>query len=240
MGLLGSLIGGSIGWWTLGSLGAIIGMVFGHLSEEQASFINNKNRANNDRSGFLATLLVLVAAVMKADQTVKKSELDYVKRSLVATFGEKEAASALLMLRDILKQDIPVNEVVHQARVNINYSSKLQLMHLLFGIALADKDFSKDERDCLQQIAIGLGVSQKDFSSVLAMFVKDNSSAYKILEVDKNASDDEIKKAYKKLAIRNHPDKVAHLGEDIRKKAEEKFKKVNEAFEQIKKERRIK
>jgi DnaJ like chaperone protein len=113
-------------------------------------------------------------------------------------------------------------------------------MHLLFGIALADKDFSKDERDCLQQIAIGLGVSQKDFSSVLAMFVKDNSSAYKILEVDKNASDDEIKKAYKKLAIRNHPDKVAHLGEDIRKEAEEKFKKVNEAFEQIKKERGIK
>lgn len=241
MGLLGSFLGASIGWWTLGPIGAIMGLVFGHLSEEQVSFVSGQqNGRDKSRSGFLATLLVLVAAVMKADGKVLKSELDFVKRSLVTTFGAEESAKALLMLRDILKQDIPVNEVVHQARVNINYSSKVELLHLLFGIAHADDHLSKNEQLCLKQIALGLGVSNKDFDSILSMFVKTNSSAYKILEVDEKAVDSEIKKAYKKMAIRYHPDKVAHLGDDIRKDAEEKFKKVNEAYEQIKKERGIK
>jgi len=241
MGLLGSFLGASVGWWTLGPIGAIMGLVFGHLTEEQVSFVNGKgNNANQQRSGFLATLLVLVAAVMKADGKVLKSELDFVKRSLVATFGEQEAGRALLMLRDILNQNIPVEEVVHQARVNINYSSKVQLLHLLFGIALADQHLSDDEHYHIHQIAMGLGLSQKDFDSVSAMFIKSASAAYQVLEVEESATNDEIKRAYKKMAMRFHPDKVAHLGEDIRKDAETKIKKVNEAYEQIKKERGIK
>ena len=109
MGLLGSFIGAQLGWWTLGPIGAILGLVFGHITEEQASFIKGKKQSaqQQSRSGFLATLLVLVAAVMKADGRVVKSELDYVKRSLVATFGEEEAGKALLMLRDIFKSEYP-------------------------------------------------------------------------------------------------------------------------------------
>ena len=92
MGLLGSFVGASIGWWTLGPIGAIMGLVFGHLTEEQTSFVlERKEEGKQDRSGFLATLLVLMAAVMKADGRVLRVELDYVKRSLVATSGEVEA-----------------------------------------------------------------------------------------------------------------------------------------------------
>ncbi|WP_439185210.1 TerB family tellurite resistance protein [Carboxylicivirga taeanensis] len=242
MGLLGSFLGASIGWWTLGPIGAIMGLVLGHLSEEQSTIVKNSKQSpeQNARSGFLATLLVLVAAVMKADGRVVRSELDYVKSSLIATFGEKEAGKALLMLRDILNQDIPVGEVLHQARVHINYSSKVQLMHLLYGIALADGRFSAEEQQFLKQIASGLGISQKDFEAISAMFVPSTAAAYKILEIDESASDEEIKRAYKKMAVRFHPDKVTHLGDDIRKDAEKKFQKINEAYGQIKKERGIK
>lgn len=242
MGILGSFIGASIGWWTLGPIGAIMGLVLGHLSEEQTAFIkgNKQTSEQQARSGFLATLLVLVAAVMRADGKVLRSELDFVKRSLVTTFGEKEAGQALLMLRDILNQNIPLNEVVHQARVNINYSSKVQLMHLLFGIALADGHISSEEQRCLNQISSGLGLSRADFESIASMFVKSASAAYKVLEVDELATNEDVKRAYKKLAVRFHPDKVAHLGEDIRKDAERKFQKINEAYDQIKKERNIK
>lgn len=242
MGILGSFLGASIGWWTLGPIGAIMGLVLGHLSEEQSTFIKGSKQSPHQqaRSGFLATLLVLVAAVMKADGKVVRSELDFVKRSLVATFGEKEAGKALLMLRDILNQNIPVDEVVHQARVNINYASKVQLMHLLYGIALADGHLSSEEKNYLQQIAYGLGISSADMTSIASMYVKDSSAAYKVLEVDEDASNEVIKKAYKKMAVRFHPDKVAHLGDDIRKDAERKFQKINEAYEQIKKERGIK
>ncbi|MBK3519356.1 TerB family tellurite resistance protein [Carboxylicivirga marina] len=242
MGLLGSFLGASIGWWTIGPIGAIMGLVFGHLSEEQASFVNGKKQTSQQqaRSGFLATLLILVAAVMKADGRVLKSELDYVKRSLVATFGEVEAGKALIMLRDILNQDISVDDVLHQAHRNINYSSKVQLMHLLFGIALADGKVTADEQRFLHHIASGLGISNQDFDSVSSMFIKSSSSAYKTLEVSKEATDDEVKKAYKKMAVRFHPDKVAHLGDDIRKDAEYQFKKINDAYMQIKKERGLK
>lgn len=60
---------------------------------------------------------------------------------------------------------------------------------------------------------------------------------YKILEVSPDATDDEVKKAYRAAAKKHHPDKVSHLGEDVRKAAEEKFAKVNEAYERIKKSR---
>ncbi len=241
MGLLGSFLGATIGWWTLGPIGAIMGLVFGHLSEEQTSFIRGRKGGKEEaRSGFLATLLVLMAAVMKADGRLLRVELDYVKKSLVATFGESEASKALLMLRDIIYQDIPVTDVIRQARANINYASKLQLVQLLYGIALSDGQVTKEENDLLYNIAIGLGVTIGDFESIKAMFVKDNLGAYKVLELDESASNDELKKAYRKLVVRYHPDKVAHLGDDIQKSAEIKIKKVNEAYEQIKRERGLK
>lgn len=60
---------------------------------------------------------------------------------------------------------------------------------------------------------------------------------YKILEVSPDATDEEVKKAYRAAAKKHHPDKVSHLGEDVRKAAEVKFAQVNEAYERIKKSR---
>ena len=84
------------------------------------------------------SLLVLVAAVMKADGKVVKSELDYVKQFFVRQFGQESAKEALLMLKDIIKQDIPVRDICIQISRNMDYSSRLQLLHLLFNISLAD------------------------------------------------------------------------------------------------------
>ena len=69
------------------------------------------------------------------------------------------------------------------------------------------------------------------------MFVKDTGSAYKILEISPDASDEEVKKAYRELAKKYHPDKVAHLGEEVKRAAEEKFTRLNAAYEAIKEER---
>ncbi|MBT8310686.1 MAG: DnaJ domain-containing protein, partial [Flavobacteriaceae bacterium] len=82
-----------------------------------------------------------------------------------------------------------------------------------------------------------LGISSRDFESIKAMFYSSRDNAYKILEVSKKATDDEVKKAYRKMAKKYHPDKVAHLGKEHQKGAEEKFKQVQRAYEQIQKER---
>jgi DnaJ like chaperone protein len=110
-------------------------------------------------------------------------------------------------------------------------------MHYLFGIANADGVIDKSELNIIEQIAGYLRISQKDFTSIKAMFIDDTSSAYKILEINSNASNDEVKKAYRKMALKYHPDKVSHLGEDFQKAAEDKFQKVNDAYQKIKKER---
>ena len=114
------------------------------------------------------------------------------------------------------------------------------MIHILFGLSQADGYVHPLEVQIIQTISGYFGISKKDFQSIEAMFYKDSLSAYKILEISKNATNDELKKAYRKMAAKFHPDKVHHLGEEFQKMAEEKFKKLNDAYTQIKKERNIK
>lgn len=241
MAKFGKWIGGGLGWVIGGGpIGGIIGFAIGSLFDTPD--LKNKTRRTSTVTtpgDFAMTLLVLVAAVMKADGKVLKSELNFVKKYFIQSFGEESANEALKMLRDILNQNIPVQSVGVQIKQNMDYSSRLQLLHLLFGVALADGKVDISELNAIASISGYMGVSSKDFESIRSMFVADVDSSYKILEVEKTATDDEVKKAYRKMAVKFHPDKVSHLGEDFQKKAKEKFQKVNEAYEQIKKERGI-
>lgn len=232
----GKWIGGGLGWAFGGPLGAIIGFAIG------SAFGNNSNSreyigTTTQQRDFNVSLLVLSAAVMKADGSVKKSELDYVKRFFLTNFGQERAEKYILMLREILKQDIQVYDVSQQIGRFMDYSSKLQLLHYLFGIASADGSTHENEIDIISVIAKYMGISSADFQSIKAMFVQDFDSTYKILGIDSSATDDEIKKAYREMAKKYHPDKVAYLGEDVRKSAEQKLQEVNEAYEKIKKQR---
>jgi DnaJ like chaperone protein len=177
---------------------------------------------------------------MKADGKIMKSELDYVKKFLFKSFGETTATEAITILKDLLHKDIPLKDVCQQINVNTPYQARLQLLHYMFGIAQADGHVCEAEVKTIEKIAFYLDINSEDISSIKAMFYKDVNSAYKILCIEKTASIDEIKKAYRKKAIEHHPDKVEHLGEDIRKGAEEKFRQINEAYEQLKKERSFK
>jgi len=243
MGIFGSLLGATVGWWAAGPIGVIIGLILGHVAEESASvkaMLNEDDPSRQARGGFMASLLVLMAAVMKADGKVVHSELEYVKRYLIRNLGQEKAAEALVLLRDILKQPIPLQEICLQIRVNLDYSSRLELLHFLVGLGMADGEMSKSELAVINQIAYELGISANDISSIQNMFSNDIEAAYKVLEIEPSASDDEVKKAYRNMAVRFHPDKVEHLGEEFKKSANEKFQKVNEAFEKIKKTRGMK
>lgn len=232
----GKWIGGGLGWAFGGPLGAIIGFALG------SAFGNNSNTeeyigGTTQQRDFNVSLLVLSAAVMKADGSVKKSELDYVKRFFLTNFGQERAEKYILMLREIIKQDIQVYEVSQQIGRFMDYSSKLQLIHYLFGIASADGSTHENEVDVISIISKYMGVSSSDFQSIKAMFVQQVDSAYKILGIDSNATDDEVKKAYREMAKKYHPDKVAYLGDDVRKSAEQKLQEVNEAYDKIRKQR---
>jgi DnaJ like chaperone protein len=234
MAKYGKWIAGGLGWVLMGPIGGILGFAIGSVldSSDIAVYTGQSNR-----NSFLVSLLVLVAEVMKADGKIAKVELDYVKKYFVANFGESAAREALMLLRDILKQDVPLKDVSHQIKANMDHPSRLQLLHFLFGIANADGAVHPNELRVISNIASWIGISAADFESIKSMFVDNLDACYKVLEIDKSASIDEVKKAYRRMATKHHPDKVGYLGEDIRKAAEEKFQKVNEAYDKIKKDK---
>ena len=241
MGRLGKWIGGGLGFVMGGPLGAVLGFLVGSMVDNttiQTSTYTGTPQ-NTAQGDFGMSLLVLVAAMMKADNKVVKSELDYVRQFFVRQFGQSAAGEALVMLKDILKQDIPVRDVCLQISRNMDYSSRLQLLHLLFNISIADGTINSLETEAIEKMSGYLGIASSDFVSIRNMFVPETDSSYKILEIEHAATDDEVRKAYRRMAMKYHPDKVSHLGEEFRKTADEKFKNVNEAYKKIKKERNM-
>ena len=242
MGKFGKWIGGGLGWAFGGPIGGLIGFAVGSMLDGQGSqSITQQQRSSRSSSttqgDFISSLIVLVAATMKADGKVVKAELDYVKASFNKSFGTAVAQDATIILRDILKQNIPVEAVSKQIAQHMDYHSRLQLVHLLVGIAQADGHFAPEEAKIIERISYYLGIKAEDFNSLQGTFKDDLESAYAVLEVDEKATDDEVKKAYRKMAVKYHPDKVAYLGEDIKNSAKEKFQKLIQAYEQIKKSR---
>lgn len=239
----GKWIGGGLGWAFGGPIGAVIGFAVGSLfdtSNVQVSSSTSTNTTGRTTEGdFKVSLLVLMACVMKADGRVDKAELAVVKRFLVANFGEEDALEALQVLKNILNQDIDETQVAMQISMHLNASMKLEMLNLLFNIAYADGEVVASELNVIQRIAGIFRISQADFDSVRALYMKnvDPDWAYKALEIEPSVSNDEVKKAYRKMAMKYHPDKVNELGEEVKKSATEKFRSINEAYESLKKQR---
>lgn len=240
-------LGGGLGWAAGGPIGAILGFALGSMidgmqsgayeyePQRQPTFTKPQTTPND----FIISLLMLSAAVMKSDQRVMRSELEFVKRFLVQQFGVNEAERQLLILRELLNKEYNLQQVATQIRQYMEYQSRLQLMHFLFGLAGADNHVHAAELNTITQISGFLGIRNSDFESIKAMFVKDTTSAYRILEVTPDATEEELKKAYRRMALKYHPDRVAHLGDDMQKAANAKFQELNAAYEQVKKERGI-
>jgi len=243
MGKFAKWIGGGLGFVFGGPIGGLLGFFLGSVVDSSTvTWEQTGNRGTIYRTtpgDFGMSLIVLIAAVMKADGKVLKSELDYVKQFFISQFGADTAREALQMLKDLLQKEIPLRDVCMQIRSNMDYPSRLQLIHILYNISAADNRFEPAETKVIRSIADMLGISQTDYDSIRNMFIPATDAAYRILEVERTATDEELKKAYRKMALKYHPDKVSHLGDDFRKTAEEKFKAVNEAWEKIKKERNI-
>jgi DnaJ like chaperone protein len=252
MSKYGKWIGGGLGWALGGPIGAVLGFLFGTMYDSmQSSEFEIRTPGEGQRytgqqwsarpktqtGDFTISLLMLSAAVMKADTRILKSELEYVKTFLVRQFGEQIASQQVLILRDILKQDFVLSEVAQQVGRFMDYPSKLQMLHYLYGIAQADGRFHPDEVAMIEQISIHMGINTSDFDSIKAMFIKDNFNNYKILEITPDANDEEVKKAYRQMALKYHPDRVSHLGPEIQQAAKEKFQELNAAYNAIKAER---
>jgi DnaJ like chaperone protein len=258
--ITGKFFGAVIGWFVWRFDGLIAGLLLGAIYDE---FVNSRRGDKKGPSGssqnipldsildtytgdFNFILVSLSAAVMRSDGKTTRSELEYVKDFFLRQFGVEKAKQNLLMLREALKNEIPLSRICYAVQAKMTYHSRLQLLHYLFGIAYADGSLSSPEQAVLYKIATYLEISPMDYRTIGAMFgggggstgrAVNMSKAYEILGIERSSTEEDIKKAYRQMALKFHPDRVTHLGEDVRKAAEEKFKKVQEAYEAVKKEK---
>jgi DnaJ like chaperone protein len=253
-------VGAGLGWTVGGPIGGMLGFAFGSLIDgfhqadaKQYAKEKAEKQQNTAPGDFEISLLILSALIIKADNQIDQRELDYVRAHFVSLFGKSRANNAFKIFNEVIKNDsVSTRRVCMQIQQHMDHPSRLQLLHYLFGIAASDGYVSPNEITEIRKIAGYLHISRRDYDAIEAMFSGYNQrssyqkasfngyhteSAYKILNVDKSATNDDIKKAYRKMAKKHHPDKIQHLGETHAKAAEEKFKQIKDAYEQLQDER---
>jgi len=232
---LGKWVGVGAGWFLGGPIGAIIGY---YISK---SFFDGKN---DQEKAYELSLLILSSLVIKSDGKIVKAELEYVKKFFVNTFGIQKANKYFEVFNKLNKQSLSsqLRPVCQQLNSYVNHASRLQIIHFLFGVSASDNEIHPSEVELIKKIAGYLNINQYDFESIHSMFLSEGTGNslnkwFAILELEKNASNDEIKKAHRKMVIKYHPDKLQGVSQDIKKLAEEKFLLVQKAYENIMKGR---
>jgi len=230
------LVAAVIGYSFLRFPGAILGFMVGGFFEflsKNSIQIRTSSYAIKPET-FQLNLLALSALIIKADGKIEQKELDFVRSFFIGQYGKERADSIFRTFNTQIKKETQhLDQLTRIFVLQTAYETRLQILHFLFGIANADGNISDIELQKLSQVARGMRLRLPDFESIKAMFVKNTDNAYKILEVDSNASLDEIKKAYRKMAKKYHPDKLRGQDPAMIKGAEEKFREVQKAYETL-------
>jgi len=223
--------------------GALLGFFIGGIVERffYSSGSWSQQRVQTTRPAvFQLNLLALAATVIKADGAVKKQELQFVRNFFITNYGPQNANSIFERFNaEVKKEKQNIPELTRIFNQSTLYETRLQILHFLFGVANADGSISQPELSKVEQIAAALGIRPHDLESIKAMFIKATGSAYKILDIPQTATNEEVKKAYRAMAKKYHPDKLQSKDPALVKGAQEKFQKVQEAYEAIQKERGI-
>lgn len=256
----GKWIGGFLGFITAGPLGALAGIALGALFDHGLDEVNKDDRdSHNDqehyqqasyegqRNSFMFSLLVLSSYIINADGKIMHSEMELVRRFLRQNFGEAAKQQGEEILLKLFEQQkrmgmaqyrSVIQDSCLQIRSNMLYEQRLQLLNFLVMIAQADNIVTAEEVNALKEVATYMGLTAEDVEQMLNLQGGASSSnsldeAYHVLGITPSATNDEVKAAYRKMALKHHPDKVATLGEDVRRAAEKKFQEINDAKDRI-------
>jgi len=223
--------------------GALLGFFLGSLLDQfnrgSTSYFKTSS-STLSLEKFQLNLLSLAATIIKADGQIKPQELQFVRNFFITNYGTQRASSIFETFNEQIKKKLQnTTDLAQFFMRNSRYETRLQIIHFLFGVANADGKVSQLELDKLVQIAAALGIASADFQSIQAMFVKVTDNAYKILDITSNATNEEVKKAYRVMAKKYHPDKIQSQDPAMIKGAKEKFQEVQKAYETIQNERNM-
>ncbi len=252
----GKWIGGYLGWSAFGPIGALIGFLVGAIFDgatdggtarlSSSGFTGDEQQSEGERNSFLLSMLVLAAYIIKADGRVMHSEMEVVRSMLRQNFGSDGARQGEEILNRLFDEEkrtgrqafrLKIQQSCQQIVAHTDYSTRLQLLNFLAMIAQADGRVDPIEITALKEVAQWMQMSPQEVDSMLHLQGDSLEDAYKVLGLTPQATDEEVKRAYRKLALEHHPDRVAKLGDDVRRAAEKKFQEINAAKERIYKAR---
>jgi len=252
MAIAGKLIGAVIGS-IAGPFGTLFGGLIGHLFDKAAeerrlpggfagsppAFADPVSQA---QVNFLACLIGLAMSVAGAGGSVKARHVevmkDFFRRNFPFPSVDQDLIQRIVEEMYTHRDAIDVRGLCAYYATVSTFEGRILLLRLLFQIAKADGEgVSRSEEDIIRNIGLLLGLDERIFRQVRAEFAREAGRAYEVLGVDPGASSEDIKKAYRQLALQNHPDRVASLGPEFVKIAEDKFKAVQEAYEEIRREK---
>lgn len=253
--LIGVLIGAAIGFFFFGAVGLLLGGVLGLWAAKIIPMVLLKGQLGKIRAQYLNATFAVMGALCKADGQISENEIAVAERMFQQmNMNDDQRAQARAAFKRGKQEDFDLDaEVAAVARL-CHGQRALQQMFLQVQIAAiaADGQMHAAERDLLLHVARGLGLSAAELQQIEAMLGMHQSrhgdalggqtsssdgleQAYALLDLDSDASDAEVKKAYRRQMSRNHPDKLAARGmpDNMRAMAEEKTRKIGAAYERI-------
>lgn len=252
---IGKWISGFLGWIVLGPIGGVLAFAIGSLFEESSSDSQSKlsgsqqddasgktDQTQGNRNSFLLSMLVTASYIIRADGKVLQSETEFVRNFLRENFGNDAAEQGNDILQRIFEEEKKMGHVAFQRTIRqtcnevprfLDYSGRLQLLNFLVMITQSDQDVDETEVKALRDVAEWMQMDKSEVDSLLHLDGDSIEDAYKVMGVSPTATDEELKAAYRRLALEHHPDRVANLGEDVRRAAEKKFQEINAAKERL-------
>lgn len=197
---------------------------------------------DSPRTLFLNSLLEMTAHVIAADGRIMHSEMEVVRAFLRQNFDAATARACGERLLTIFQERKQLTAEAWRRRVvqscrNVTFALTqeqcLQLMALLAGIAKADGRIDPAEVKAMKDVAHALGMDASVVEQLLSLGGSTLDDAYRVLGVSPQATDDEVRRAYRKMALQYHPDRVSTLGKDVQENAKRKFQEINDAKERI-------
>lgn len=189
---------------------------------------------------FTICVCVLIAGVMKSDGVLAPEQIELVSRRLKDNFHFDDAGARQMMafIQELAQGNWSVEEFALRAKRHLRMPARRNLLYFLLEIAFANGQYVFAEQQVVHAIAAIFGLRDGEVAAMEASLNRTaNDWAYRVLQLPRDASDGEVKKAYRRLAMMHHPDKVAGQGDAAEAAATRKFQAINAAYEEIKRER---
>jgi DnaJ like chaperone protein len=225
-----------------------IGLFWGVTYWIQKKISTYESSQTESHNRFVWLLVQILINIAKIDGQVTKEEVSTIRRFF--QYNLHYSQTQMLWVRDLIKEaitaDVTLDSLLQEFRSTFAYEPRLILLELIYQILYTRATVPENELQIARNIARYLEISSYDQRTIEAKYMYRGRQAaaaprdsaeqyYAVLGLEPEADMEAIKKAYRKLSMTYHPDKVRHLGDEFKKVAEEKMKEINAAYDYFKK-----